>query len=248
MVRSFGKVESDMKRSIQDPAAYRNPNELWNSKEYARLSAEFVRQTMPQPGVDLTAMMEREAGGTNVAAAMTLGSNHNVIVDAEGNWISSLHTGHGGAPGVFIDGVRATGSGVKAETMGPGRRILAEVTGVFVMRDGKPWLSLGTPGFPPQPVTEVLVNILDFGMHPRDAAAAPRFWAFLYGQTERRFLRIESRISDEVRQGMARSGIAMEELGDYNWHTGSMQIIWRGDDGKLYGVSDPRRLGLAAGH
>ena len=248
MVRSFGKVESDMKWSIQDPAAYRNPYELWNSKEYARLSAEFVRQTMPQPGVDLTAMMEREAGGTNVAAAMTLGSNHNVIVDAEGNWISSLHTGHGGAPGIFIDGVRATGSGVKAETMGPGRRILAEVTGVFVMRDGKPWLSLGTPGFPPQPVTEVLVNILDFGMHPKDAADAPRFWAFLYGQTERRFLRIESRISDEVRRGMARSGIAMEELGDYNWHTGSMQIIWRGDDGKLYGVSDPRRLGHAAGH
>ena len=179
---------------------------------------------------------------------MTLGSNHNVIVDAEGNWISSLHTGHGGAPGIFIDGVRATGSGVKAETMGPGRRILAEVTGVFVMKDGKPWLSLGTPGFPPQPVTEVLVNILDFGMHPKEAADAPRFWAFLYGQTERRFLRIESRISDEVRRGMAKRGIAMEELGDYNWHTGSMQIIWRGDDGKLYGVSDPRRLGLAAGH
>ena len=93
MVRSFGKVESDMKWSIQDPAAYRNPFELWNSKEYARLSAEFVRQTMPRPGVDLTAMMEREAGGTNVAAAqthgMTLGSNHNVIVDSEGNWISS---------------------------------------------------------------------------------------------------------------------------------------------------------------
>ena len=239
MVRSFGKVESDMKWSIQDPAAYRNPYELWNSKEYARLSAEFVRQTMPQPGVDLTAMMEREAEGTDVAAAMTLGSNHNVIVDAEGNWISSLHTGHGGAPGIFIDGVRATGSGVKAETMGPGRRILAEVTGVFVMKDGKPWLSLGTPGFPPQPVTEVLVNILDFGMHPKEAADAPRFWAFLYGQTERRFLRIESRISDEVRRGMAKSGIAMEELGDYNWHTGSMQIIWRGDDGNSTGSATP---------
>ena len=249
MVRSFGKVESDMKWSIQDPAAYKNPFELWYSKDYARLSAEYVRQTMPQPGVDLTAAMEVEARGANVASAtMTLGSNHNVIVDAEGNWITSLHTGHGGAPGIFIDGVRATGSGVKSETTGPGRRILAEVTGVFVMRDGKPWLSLGTPGFPPQPVTEVLVNILDFGMHPKDAADAPRFWAFLYGQTERRLLRIESRISDSVRRGMAKSGIAMEELGDYNWHTGSMQIVWRGDDGKIYGVSDPRRLGYAAGH
>ena len=248
MVRSFGKVESDMKWSIQDPAAYRNPLELWASKDYARMSAEYVRQTMPLPGVDLTAAVELEAGQADAASTtMTLGSNHNVIVDAAGNWITSLHTGHGGAPGIFLDGVRATGSGVKAETTGPGRRILAEVTGVLVMRDGRPWLSLGTPGFPPQPVTEVLVNLLDFGMHPKDAADAPRFWAFLYGQTDRRVLRIESRISDEVRHGMARRGIAIEELGDYNWHTGSMQIIWRGDDGRLYGVSDPRRLGHAAG-
>ncbi len=248
MVRSFGKVESDMKWSIQDPAAYRNPLELWASKDYARMSAEYVRQTMPLPGVDLTAAVELEAGEADAASTtMTLGSNHNVIVDAAGNWITSLHTGHGGAPGIFLDGVRATGSGVKAETTGPGRRILAEVTGVLVMRDGRPWLSLGTPGFPPQPVTEVLVNLLDFGMHPKDAADAPRFWAFLYGQTDRRVLRIESRISDEARRGMARRGIAIEELGDYNWHTGSMQIIWRGDDGKLHGVSDPRRLGHAAG-
>ncbi len=249
MVRSFGKVESDMKWSIQDPAAYHNPFELWYSKEYAKMSAEYVRQTMPQPGVDLSSAMKRVAMDTKVASnVMNLGSNHNVIVDAEGNWITSLHTGHGGAPGIFIDGVRATGSGVKAETMGPGRRILAEVTGVFVARDGKPWLSLGTPGFPPQPVTEVLVNILDFGMHPKEAAAAPRFWAFLYRQTDRRLLRIESRISESVRNGMARSGIQLEELGDYNWHTGSMQIVWRdAATGRIHGVSDPRRLGHAEG-
>jgi len=37
------------------------------------------------------------------------------------------------------------------------------------------------------------IAALDFGMHPTDAAA-PRFRAFLYGQT-RRWLRIESRIS-----------------------------------------------------
>jgi gamma-glutamyltranspeptidase/glutathione hydrolase len=168
-----------------------------------------------------------------------------VIVDAEGNWITSLHTGHGGAPGIFIDGVRATGSGVKSETTGPGRRILAEVTGVFVMRDGKPWLSLGTPGFPPQPVTEVLVNILDFGMHPKDAADAPRFWAFRGGE---RGVQIESRISDAVRKGMKKSGIAITDLGAYNWHTGSMQIVWMGDDGKLHGSTDPRRLGVVVGY
>jgi gamma-glutamyltranspeptidase/glutathione hydrolase len=114
-----------------------------------------------------------------------------------------------------------------------------------VAKDGKPWLSLGSPGVPPQPVTEVLVNIIDFGMHPTEAADATRFFAF---RTAERVLAIESRISEEVRKGMAARGIELEHLGPYNWHTGSMQIIWRDPTtGKLHGVTDPRRLGHAAG-
>lgn len=48
----------------------------------------------------------------------------------------------------------------------------------FVLKDGKPWLGSGSPGLPAQPITEVLVNIFDFGMNPKDAADAPRFWAY----------------------------------------------------------------------
>jgi gamma-glutamyltranspeptidase/glutathione hydrolase len=172
-------------------------------------------------------------------------SNHNVIVDAEGNWISSLHTGHGGAPGIFIDGIRATGSGFPAQTSGPGRRVTPNSTGTIVAKDGKPWLSLGSPGVPPQPVTQVLINIIDFGMSPKEAAEAPRFFAF---RTSDRVLAIESRIPDGLRKALAARGIRIQDLGPYNWHTGSMQIVWRDPEtGKLHGASDPRRLGHAAG-
>ena len=188
------------------------------------------------------ALFPRGAGGADTA---DLGSNHNVIVDGHGNWVSMLHTGHGGAPGIFIDGVRATGSTARADTAGPGRRLVLPITGIIVAKDGKPWLAMGTPGSPPQPVTEVLVNIIDYGMHPKDAADAPRFWAFRGGE---RGVQIESRISDAVRKGMKKSGIPLTDLGDYLWHTGSMQIVWRGDDGKLHGATDPRRLGVVVGY
>ena len=141
--------------------------------------------------------------------------------------------------------MRATGSTARAATAGPGRRLVLPITGIIVAKDGKPWLAMGTPGSPPQPVTEVLVNIIDYGMHPKDAAAAPRFWAFRGGE---RGVQIESRISDAVRAGMKKSGIAITDLGAYNWHTGSMQIIWMGDDGKLHGATDPRRLGVVVGY
>jgi gamma-glutamyltranspeptidase/glutathione hydrolase len=245
MARAFGRVEDELEWALEDPLTFRVPTGLWLSKDYGRLGAQLVRETRILPGVSLGPSAEPATAEEPAAAPPDLGSNHNVIADGEGNWITFLHTGHGGTPGVFIDGVRATGSGVKARTRGPGRRILAAVTGVLVAKDGKPWLSLGTPGFPPQPVTEVLVNVLDFGMHPKEAADAPRFWAFLRRERE---VEIESRITEAVRKGMSAAGIKIKDLGEYNWHTGSMQIIWRdGATGKLHGVTDPRRLGLAAG-
>ena len=47
---------------------------------------------------------------------------------------------------------------------------------------------------------------------------------------------------------MKKSGVGITDLGPYDWHTGSMQIVWRDPEtDKLPGVTDPRRLGLAKG-
>ncbi|MXW70948.1 MAG: hypothetical protein F4Z74_05795 [Acidobacteria bacterium] len=255
LTRTLGRVETDMRYGVTDPMAFQIPTAVWLSKDYAKFGAEFVRTTMVVPGVDLTpstaTLALRRPEPVRIARSadappMVDESNHNVIVDAEGNWITSLHTGHGGAPGIFLDGVKATGSGFPGRTVGPGRRVSPNSTGTIVAKDGVPWLSLGSPGVPPQPVTQVLVNIIDFGMTPGDAADAPRFFAFRGGE---QVLAIESRITDEVRKGLKARGIRIQDLGPYNWHTGSMQIVWRDPDtGKLHGVTDPRRLGLAKGY
>ena len=119
------------------------------------------------------------------------------------------------------------------------------ITSVIIADNGKPWMATGTPGFPPQPITELLINILDYGMPPKDAADAPRFGGC---RNEKHDIEIESRISKSVRDGMKAHGIKLVDLGPYLWHTGSMQIVWRDPaTGKLNGVTDPRRLGVAAG-
>jgi gamma-glutamyltranspeptidase/glutathione hydrolase len=256
MARAFGFVSDNTRWGIRDPLAFRIPSELWLSKNFGKVGAEYVKNTMLLPNVNLkpaaetTASLEASSGPlfktTEGQDHAYLGSNHNVIVDEKGNWISMLHTGHGGAPGIFIDGVRATGSSARALTTGPGRRLVLPITAIMIAKDGQPWLAMGTPGSPPQPVTEVLVNILDFGMHPKDAADAPRFWA---ARGEDREIRIESRIAKDVRDGMAARGIKVKDIGTYNWHTGSMQIVWRDlETGKLHGVTDPRRLGVVLGY
>jgi gamma-glutamyltranspeptidase / glutathione hydrolase len=248
MARTFGRVEQETRWAIRDPLAFHVPLELWTSDEYARMAARYVERTALLPNVSVAAGSRAAAGAEAPAEPVVLGSNHNVIVDGEGNWFSMLHTGHGGAPGIFIDGVRATGSGARAETAGPGRRLVLPITAIMIARPGErgPWLAMGTPGSPPQPVTQVLVNMLDFGMHPGAAAEAPRFWAFR-GNGEPR-VEVESRISDEVRSSLKASGIKVQDLGPFYWSTGSMQIIWRDAvTGRLHGVTDPRRLGWAEG-
>ncbi len=107
-------------------------------------------------------------------------------------------------------------------------------------------MALGTPGSPPQNVTEVLLNIFEYGMYPRDAVAAPRFRP--QGE-DYRTIRTESRISDQVRKDLKKRGFNIQDMTDYNWHTGSFQVVWRDEEtGKLHGVSDPRRLGYAEGY
>ena len=72
----------------------------------------------------------------------------------------------------------------------------------------------------------------------------PRFWQPSDNGTT---VAIESRIDESVVHGMAAAGFKVVELEDYNWHLGSVQLVWRDfETGQLHGVTDPRRLGYAA--
>lgn len=249
MARAMGRVFKETRGVIRDPLNHRVPTEVWLSREYGQAGAQIVRQSMPH--ADLSGRRadasfgSRAESGPSPAPIEELGSDHIVIADDQGNWVSLLHTVHGGAPGVFVDGVRATGSQFPADAAGPGRRLVLPITPLmFVGEDGAPWLAMGTPGNPPQPVTEVIVNMLDFDMGPQQAVVAPRFWAFRQGES----LELEPRVDASVLAGLAARGIGVTNLGDYNFHTGSVQIVWRDPaTGMLHGVTDPRRLGKAAG-
>ena len=240
MARVLGRARQETQHMINDPLAMQNPTEIWLSPAYGEIAARVVASSMRQPDIQLAAARDVRPDHDRV-----LGSDHNVIVDAQGNWFSVLHTGHGGAPGVFVDGVRATGSTAPALTEGPGRRLVLPITAIMIEKDGEPWLAMGTPGTPPQPVTQVLTNMLDWDMPPAEAASMPRFWAWSGGTPG---IAIESRISDEVREGIQAAGLPLTDLGPYYWSTGSMQIVWRDPEtGQLRGSSDPRRLGWPAG-
>jgi gamma-glutamyltranspeptidase / glutathione hydrolase len=65
----------------------------------------------------------------------------------------------------------------EANAVGPNKRPLSAMTPTIVLKDGKPWLVLGTPGGPTiiTTVANILIGVADYGLDIQQAVDAPRF-------------------------------------------------------------------------
>jgi len=77
-------------------------------------------------------------------------------------------------PGIANGSGRILG---EADAIAPRKTPLSSMTPTIVLRDGKPFLSLGTPGSQTiiNTVLEVMVNVIDWKMDVQDAVNWPRF-------------------------------------------------------------------------
>ena len=65
----------------------------------------------------------------------------------------------------------------EANAIAPKKRPLSSMTPTIVLKDGKPFFAIGSPGGPTiiNTVLQVIVNVIDFGMNMQQAIDAPRF-------------------------------------------------------------------------
>jgi gamma-glutamyltranspeptidase/glutathione hydrolase len=246
---------------LHDPEIFGVPAETWVSPDYHRHLATVLRTARPK--VDLSSHVRLTSGVPALSAAglptagpgradQPAGSCELSIVDEQGNWVQMMNTlQSGGIPGLVIDGVPMVGShasfdmnGAIAAWLAPGARLRSVIGNTIVLRDGKPVLSLGTPGNVHCTVPQVLSNVLDFGMEPYEAAVQPRMLPL----RDDYVLEIESRIPEAVAAGLMKLGVRIKPLPTYDYHMGSFQMSWRDPRTGLLGSNvDPRRAGLAGG-
>jgi len=125
----------------------------------------------------------------------------------------------------------------------PGRRKLSGDCPTIILRGGKPWAALGTPGGHTigQTVPQMVMNLVDFGMDIREAVSAPRV-SFIEPDT----IAVEADIPENVRGELEARGHLLRlsrGLGDAHALT-----IAYGRDGKpirFTAASDPRGAGSA---
>jgi gamma-glutamyltranspeptidase/glutathione hydrolase len=128
------------------------------------------------------------------------------------------------------------------DRIAPHKRPMHTLVPAFVMKDGRPWVSFGVMGgdHQAQGHTQVLVNLIDFGMNIQEAGEAARVHHGNGG------LAVESAVPQSVRAGLAQRGHDVSEsIGAYGGFQG---ILIDPQTGVLMGGSDPRKDGLAIGY
>ena len=67
--------------------------------------------------------------------------------------------------------------GNEVNSIEPGKRMLSSMTPTILLKDGEPFLILGSPGGGKiiTTVAQIIINIIDFGMSVAEAVDAPRF-------------------------------------------------------------------------
>jgi len=130
-----------------------------------------------------------------------------------------------------------------------GKRPRTTLTPTIVLKGGKPFLAISTPGgdSQDQQILNVLLEMIVFGKDVQEAIEAPRvnslhpFGSFDTHPSEPGVLEIEDRVPKAVRDALTARGHTLKVLGPYSMSTGVVAVGVNPETGTLRGGADVRR-------
>jgi gamma-glutamyltranspeptidase / glutathione hydrolase len=127
--------------------------------------------------------------------------------------------------------------------IGPHKRCVHTLMPGTIFRDSKPYAALGLKGghVQPQVQVQIISNLIDFGMTPQEAIAAPRF-----NHIEGAKVGLEPDFGQTMRDQLTRRG-HQAVGGNPESFGGAHAIVIDPESGVFVGGSDPRKGGCALG-
>jgi gamma-glutamyltranspeptidase/glutathione hydrolase len=246
-------VFEDRARYYADPAFTKVPIQFLLSPAYAEHRRLLVRW---------------DEALRNIAAGSWEGEGDTIymaVVDRHRNCVSYIQSNYHS----FGSGIVPEGLGFCLQNRGalfaldpthpnriePYKRPFHTIIPGFVTKDGKPWLCFGVMGgdMQPQGQVQVLLNLIEFGMDPQRAGAAPRFCHFGssspradHVMTDGGQVGLEHGIPETVREALRKRGHRLLPPGGA--FGGYQGILLEHTQGVLIGGSDPRKDGYAKGY
>ena len=222
------------------------PIEGLTSKQYAR--SQFER-------IDMNSVMELQPPG-DPWPTESGSTTHFSVADADGNMVAYTKTiNH-----FFASGITVPGTGIllndqmddfdkrpgQANSIIAGKKPLSSMSPTFLLKDGKPFAAIGSPGGKRIITTMALLisNLVDFDMGIQAAIDEPRICNYEDGP-----LKIESRIPADVQSALLQMGYELDVKKDFDLYFGGAQgVVIDHQSGELLGGADPRRDGKAIGY
>jgi len=229
---SIDPEHASVSKDLQRPAVF---NEL---ERYAQQHPPAMRVREPENTTHYSVV---DPAGNAVAVTTTLNDTLGSRVTAEGlgfllNDEMDDFAAKQGVPNAYglIQG--------PANAIGPAKRPLSAMTPTMVLKDGKLFLVLGSPGGPTiiTTVASVLTGVVDFGLDIQEAVNAPRF----HHQWLPDEIRLEDRVSPDTLRLLKGKGHKLQ-IGHF-WGDGECIAI-DPKTGERLGASDGRNNGKAIG-
>jgi len=256
-IEAMRRVYADRAEHLGDPEFYSVPVQWLLSKEYAQQRRATIDTTKASSSNDIshgipptheseqtTHYSVVDKWGNCVAVTTTLngGFGSYVAVDGAGFLLNNEmddFSAKPGTPNMF------GALGNVANEIQPNKRMLSSMTPTIVVKNGKPFMVIGTPGGTTiiTTVMQVICNVIDFGMNIQEAIDAPRIhhqWSPDLTYYEKRGLSF-----DTIEKLTSMGHHLQERRGTSGLAEG---IIIDSERGIYYGATDPRGYGLAAGY
>lgn len=267
---------ADRERYAGDPAFVDVPVDGLLSSEYAALRRSLIDPAKAQatyPPGDPRGMHAVASGHqakersamAGAAGGDQDGTTYISTVDSQGNLVSVTPSSFGG----LAQGMILGDTGILLNTRGcyfwldpenpnciaPHKRPRTTPCTFIVLKNGQPFMSLGTPGGDSQAQCDlqVLSNIVDYGLNVQEAVEAPRFCGYSFPQSPwphdeyPNRLVLEGRISSSVADSLRDNGHDVEITGPWGITNGFTPILVDQETGVYHGGADPRKESVMLG-
>ena len=242
-----------MKRAFADRAKFMADTDFVKVPIAGLISKGYAAEL--RKGISLDTVGTKIPAGNPLPFVGSGGTSHLSVIDRQGNIVALTQT----INYFFGSGVLVPGTGIMlnnemddfnpqpgtSNSVEPKKRPLSSMTPTIMLKDGKPFMSLGSPGATRiiSALTQIIVNVVDFRMNVQDAIEAPR----IHCMTGDIFM--ESRIPKATQDALAAKGHKLNVRGEMDLYFGGAQAVMIDrTSGMLKGAGDPRRDGVAVGY
>lgn len=246
MVEAERRAFADRAEFMGDPGFITDKTSMLISDEYLKnrwksfninkaTPSSEVGKITPQPkeSTETTHISVIDKEGNAVAVTTTLNGLYGskVVVAGAGFFLNNEMDDFSIKPGVpnMFGAV-----GGEANKIEPGKRMLSSMTPTIVMKNGKPYIIVGTPGGTtiPTSVYQSIVNIIDFKLSPGTTVNAPKFHHQWLPET----VMVENNFPETTLQNLEKKNYKIERVRQI----GRTEMIVIDESGNATAVADGR--------